>query len=127
MRLDPRDIDLIADAVERRRIEAASASEDGGAAHAASGAASYTLLTVAELAEKVRLGHQAIRRAISRGELRAIKLCGQVRIEPTAFAEWTDAGQLRPSQAPTVTRVRARRPSSAAGLRRLLDKNDTGP
>jgi excisionase family DNA binding protein len=47
-----------------------------------------TLLSVYEAAERVGLKHVAIRGAIRRGELPAIKLCSRLRIEPAAVDAW---------------------------------------
>jgi excisionase family DNA binding protein len=46
------------------------------------------LLTVDEAASRVGLRHVALRKAIRRGELPAIKVCSRLRIEPAALEEW---------------------------------------
>jgi excisionase family DNA binding protein len=46
------------------------------------------LLSVYEAAERVGLKHVALRGAIKRGELSAIKLCGRLRIEPEELEAW---------------------------------------
>jgi excisionase family DNA binding protein len=78
------------------------------------------LLSVAEVAEHVGLKHQAVRRAISRGELAAIKLCGRVRVEPAALEAWIEAGRFSPT--PVVHGTPRAVLSASNGLRRLLDK-----
>jgi excisionase family DNA binding protein len=47
-----------------------------------------TLLTVHQAAERVGLQHLAIRRAIQRGELPAVKLCSRIRIDPSDLHDW---------------------------------------
>jgi len=81
-------------------------------------------MTVAEAAERVGLHHRAIRRAIARGELRAVKVCSRIRIAPGDFAQWLDANRLAPSDAePPVRPLAAPAPN---GLRRLLDASRDG-
>ena len=77
------------------------------------------LMTVAEAAEHVGLNHRAIRRAIARGELRAVKVCSRIRIAPDDFARWLDANRLAPSATePSIRPLAAPAPN---GLRNLLD------
>lgn len=45
-------------------------------------------LTVQQAAEQVGLKHLAIRRAIQRGELPAMKLCSRIRIDPADLERW---------------------------------------
>lgn len=79
------------------------------------------LLSVAEVAQRVGLKHQAVRRAISRGELAAVKLCGRVRVPPAALDAWIARGRYTPAAhtycAPGVV-------VPANGLRRLLDNGE---
>lgn len=77
------------------------------------------LMTVAEAAKRVGLHHRAIRRAIARGELRAVKVCSRIRIAPGDFAQWLDANRLAPS--PTTPPARAIAAPASNGLRNLLD------
>jgi excisionase family DNA binding protein len=120
MRLDPRDIDLIADAVaERWDAQASEANQPAPTEHLAP-TSPESVLSVAEVAKQVGLGHQAVRRAIRRGELRAEKLCGRIRIESRAVQDWREAHRLR--SAPTPVGTSARRIYPEKGLRRLLDK-----
>jgi excisionase family DNA binding protein len=53
------------------------------------------LLTVDEAANRVGLRHVALRKAIRRGELPAVKLCSRLRIEPAALEEWIARGQVQ--------------------------------
>lgn len=46
------------------------------------------LLTLHEAAELVGLKHLALRRAIKRGDLPAVKLCSRVRIDARALSCW---------------------------------------
>jgi excisionase family DNA binding protein len=53
-----------------------------------------SLLTLAEVAERVQLSTWAIRRAIDRGELRAFRPCGRIRIAESALIDWLDASSV---------------------------------
>jgi excisionase family DNA binding protein len=122
MRLDQRDIDLIADAVaERLLARSREADLPARLASEADRTLPQRKLTVSEVAEQVGFGHQAVRRAIRRGELRAEKLCGRVRIEPLAVEEWCEANKLRSASFPTPAPARR---AAEGGLRRLLDKRE---
>ena len=46
------------------------------------------LLTVAETAELLSVSEDTVRRAITRGGLRAIRIASVVRIDPTDLAAW---------------------------------------
>jgi excisionase family DNA binding protein len=87
------------------------------------GAVNARLLSVAEVADLSGLKHQAVRRAIRRGELPAIKLCGRIRIRPTDLDAWHEAGQLRGANSPQPPRTRLE--PASTGLRRLLDSPET--
>src|SRR5438132_1280689 len=52
------------------------------------------LLTLEEVCERVRLSPWAVRRAIQRGELRAYKLRGRLRIPEDALADWLRASAV---------------------------------
>ena len=52
-------------------------------------------LTVGEAADRLGLGHGAIRRAIQRGELPAVKVCSRVRIDPADLRRWIERQQIR--------------------------------
>jgi hypothetical protein len=77
------------------------------------------MLTVADVAAITQLDPQAIRRAISRRELSAVKLCGRLRIEPSAFEAWRDANRVRGRDATHRENQSGRR---SHGLKGLLDK-----
>jgi hypothetical protein len=78
---------------------------------------------VNEAATLAGLQHQAIRRAIARGDLQAMKLCGRVRIEPRAFDAWCSAHTMLPHPNANVDAPTYKQPASApTGLKRLLDK-----
>jgi excisionase family DNA binding protein len=62
------------------------------------------LLTVADVADRVGLSSQAIRRAINRGELRASMLCHRVRIAESDVERW-----IAESRCAARPRVEARR------------------
>jgi excisionase family DNA binding protein len=51
-------------------------------------------LTVQQAAERVGLKHLAIRRAIQRGELPAVKLCSRIRISPDDLSEWVTRNRV---------------------------------
>jgi excisionase family DNA binding protein len=46
------------------------------------------LLSIQQAAQRVGLKHLAIRRAIQRGELPAMKLCSRIRIDPADLERW---------------------------------------
>lgn len=87
------------------------------------------LLTIADVAKLSGLSDKSVRRAIERGDLRALKLCNRVRIEPAAVADWHRASQLdeprptEPAHRPRPRRIpqRAKPPTATGGLRELLD------
>jgi len=55
------------------------------------------LLTLGQVCERVQLSPCAVRRAIHRGELRAHKLGGRLRIPQAALDEWVRASVLEPA------------------------------
>jgi excisionase family DNA binding protein len=52
------------------------------------------LLTIAEAAQRVNLKPAALRRAIHRNELAAIKLCSRIRIDPVELDQWISRHQI---------------------------------
>ncbi len=65
------------------------------------------LLTIAEVAEHVRLRPEAVYRAIRRGELQASKLGGRLRVRPSALDAWIEGQRVeRPAPAPPPLRPR---------------------
>jgi excisionase family DNA binding protein len=53
------------------------------------------LLTVADAAERLGLKHGAVRRAIARGDLPAMKLCSRIRIDPVDLRRWVEAHRIK--------------------------------
>jgi excisionase family DNA binding protein len=74
----------------------------------------HTMLSVRDVAEALAFEEDAIRRAIRRGELRASKVCGRLRIAPEDVQAWLQAAQVaaappepplgRPAPAPAAAR-----------------------
>ena len=54
------------------------------------------MLSPAEIALRTGLSRAAVYRAIERGELRAARLCGRLRIEPAEFEDWKARSAVRP-------------------------------
>ena len=54
------------------------------------------MLSPAEVARCAGLSRAAVYRAIERGELKASRLCGRLRVEPGDFEEWKRRGLVRP-------------------------------
>jgi excisionase family DNA binding protein len=90
----------------------------------ASAADTSAWMTVAEAAERVGLHHRAIRRAIERGELPAVKVCSRIRIAPDDFARWLEANRLVPPA--TEPSIRPLVTPAPNGLRNLLDASRDG-
>ena len=78
---------------------------------------SASYLTVQEAAKLVGLSEQAIRRAIRRGELQAIKVCSRIRILLTDLQAWLERNRIAP---PSNHQVK----STKRGLRRKLRDSD---
>ena len=49
------------------------------------------LLTLPEVVERVRLSPWAVRRAIDRGDLRAYRSCGRIRIAESDLVDWLES------------------------------------
>jgi excisionase family DNA binding protein len=62
----------------------------------ASEAAVERYLTTHEAAARLRISERAVRGAIGRGELRALKVCRRVRIAESEFDRWVVASQVQP-------------------------------
>ncbi len=78
------------------------------------------LLTVDQVADVVQLSAEAVRRAVRRGDLRASKLGGRLRISPQSVDDWIRAAELRaPAPAPAAARRSA--PPAAAARAPLSD------
>lgn len=83
------------------------------------------LLSPEDVARACGLSRRAVYRAISRGELRAARLCNRLRIDPTELERWIAAHTL----APTVSRPTPTRPPRAVAfgsLRAMLDQAQDG-
>jgi excisionase family DNA binding protein len=80
------------------------------------------LLTIPEVHELCSLSEKTIRRAIDRGDLRAVKLCNRVRVAPGDLRAWIDKSAVRPHDPPVPAPPRRRAASAppAGGLRELL-------
>jgi excisionase family DNA binding protein len=76
-------------------------------------------LSVAEIATHLGVKHQAVRRAISRGELPAAKVCSRVRIARADFDAWVRDRRITPEHPGDAGK--AARPRAAVGLKRHLD------
>ena len=82
-------------------------------------------MSVAEAAIRIGRDHQAVRRAIKRGELLAYNVCGRVTIYEDDFGEWLDSRRIEPETARrrlTAAPSRVARAPATNGLRRLLEK-----
>jgi excisionase family DNA binding protein len=78
---------------------------------------SASYLTVQEAATLVGLSEQAIRRAIRRGELQAIKVCSRIRILLTDLEAWLEGNRIA---APSTHQVKSKK----HGLLRKLRDSD---
>jgi len=80
------------------------------------------LLSAAHVAERCALSTRAIYRAVERGELRASRLCGRLRIAPEAVEEWIIASVIEPDRG-SMPAAGAPKPLAPAGrLRTALDE-----
>lgn len=72
------------------------------------------LLTLPEVVERVRLSPWAVRRAIDRGDLRAYRPCGRIRIAENDLLDWlesTAASSTKAAKSATLASARLKRPS----------------
>jgi excisionase family DNA binding protein len=79
------------------------------------------MLSPEDVARVCGLSRRAVYRAISRGELRAARLCSRLRVDPDELERWKSAHTL----APPVPRAAPVRPAHAAAfgsLRAMLDQ-----
>jgi excisionase family DNA binding protein len=53
-------------------------------------------MTTHEAAARLRISERAVRGAIARGEVRALKVCRRVRIAESEFDRWVAASQVQP-------------------------------
>jgi excisionase family DNA binding protein len=61
---------------------------------------SSQLLTVNAAAERLGLKHSAVRRAISRGELPAMRVCSRIRVDSGELDRWLEAQRIKPPSQP---------------------------
>jgi excisionase family DNA binding protein len=80
-------------------------------------------LSVADVASRVGLDHQVVRRAINRGDLTAYKLGSRLVVYESDFERWRSSCQVMPAASNTrAGRARAApRSRPPGGLRRLLE------
>jgi excisionase family DNA binding protein len=91
-------------------------------ASAPSPAGREVLMTVPEVAAACKLSETTVRRAISAGELHALKLRNCLRIERAALDAWIAAQRHSPVRAAVPSRPasRARRPARTGSFRALV-------
>ena len=73
-----------------------------------------TAMSVKEVADRIGRDHQAVRRAIERGDLVAYKVCGCLNIYESDYQAWHAACRASPGE----QRARDRWPSSSSSRRR---------
>lgn len=78
-------------------------------------------LTPDQVADLVQLSAEAVRRAVRRGELRASRVCGRLRIMPADVEAWMAASTVAPSPRRAPAEASAPRPlrRSASGSKVL--------
>jgi excisionase family DNA binding protein len=79
-------------------------------------------MTIRDVAAACKLSETAVRRAISDGELPAIKLRSRLRITPADFDAWIASQRQSPvgATAPPRSATPARRPAPAGSFRALV-------
>jgi excisionase family DNA binding protein len=82
------------------------------------------ILTVQEVAQRMRCEHRTVRRAIRSGELEAAFIGGRWLVREEAVDDWFRARCASPSQFPKAPRARtpragSRRPDRPASVERL--------
>ena len=80
-------------------------------------AAAERYLTPRDAAGRLLISERAVRNAISRGELRAVKVCRRVRIAEQDFDAWVLGALIEPDARPELP---PRTSSPGRGLRGLL-------
>jgi excisionase family DNA binding protein len=79
------------------------------------------MLSPEDVARACGLSRRAVYRAISRGDLRAARLCNRLRIDPTELERWIAAHTLAPPVS-RPTPAHAARPAAFGSLRAMLDQ-----
>ena len=74
-------------------------------------------LTPRDAAERLVISERAVRNAIARGELPAVKVCRRIRIAEHDFDVWVAAARIEPDR---PLELPARTTSPGTGLRGLL-------
>jgi excisionase family DNA binding protein len=93
--------------------------------HLGSPGAARALLPVAEVARRCALSPKTIRAAIARGDLRAYRLVGRIRVAPADLSAWLAASQVAVNGSPQIPDVPSRaRHSHPLALRRLAAQRD---
>jgi excisionase family DNA binding protein len=82
---------------------------------------SSRMLSPEDVARVCGLSRRAVYRAISRGELRATRLCSRLRVDPNELERWKSAHTLVPP-APRPTPVRPTPTAAFGSLRTMLDQ-----
>jgi excisionase family DNA binding protein len=84
-------------------------------------------MTIKDVAAARKLSETAVRRAISEGELPAVKLRSRMRITPADFDAWIASQRQSPAGAslPPRSATRARRPAPAGSFRALVHADTT--
>jgi excisionase family DNA binding protein len=77
-------------------------------------------LTPRDAAGRLLISERAVRNAIARGELRAVKVCRRVRIAVEDYEAWVAAGLIEPASRPAPPRPSA----PGRGLRGVLRELD---
>jgi len=89
--------------------------------------AAAALLPVAEVARRCALSPKTIRAAIARGDLRAYKLAGRIRVAPADLAAWLGTNQVAVDGSTEIPDAPSRiRRSHPLALRRLAALTDRG-
>ena len=78
---------------------------------------SQRYLTPHDAAGRLLISERAVRNAISRGELRAVKVCRRVRIAERGFNAWVAGALIEPDARPELP---SRTSSPGRGLRSVL-------
>ena len=79
------------------------------------------MLSPEDVARLCGLSRRAVYRAISRGELRAARLCSPLRVDPGELERWKSAHTLAPPL-PAPAPVRPARVAAFGSLRAMLDR-----
>ena len=74
-------------------------------------------LTPRDAAGRLLISERAVRNAISRGELRAVRVCRRVRIAERDFDAWVAGALIEPDRRPELP---SRTSARGSGLRGLL-------